>query len=203
MKPYLWSLTLLALIILPYVKCSFLFILVLVEAGPSQILVCLHFDSMHALIYYAVFCSVTGKNEEQEQACPTIAGYHQRISDAGWWEDQRCSAGMATHHCEEMGCLPEEFYIGRFYRNWICLDWLDLDTTLKFLISLRLRRYSLFSFRLCAYWFTYSAIRESLGNWSMLGLAYCVKFLAILYPVSTCIDYGSTIIVFCGYRKYK
>lgn len=51
-------------------------------------------------------CGPTGKDEEQEQARPTVAGNNQRICDAGRREDQRRSAGVAFNHSEEMGSIP-------------------------------------------------------------------------------------------------
>lgn len=48
---------------------------------------------------------VTGKNERQKQAGSSLAGGHQRLSDACGWEDQGSVTRMATDNCETLGCL--------------------------------------------------------------------------------------------------
>lgn len=76
---------------------------------------CTVFIVWNVLRHYAKtvwFCSLTGEDEEQEQAGPTVAGNNQRVCNAGGREDQRRSAGVALDHSEKMGSFPQEFHIG-------------------------------------------------------------------------------------------
>lgn len=55
----------------------------------------------------------TGKDEEQKQAGAASPGDHQRVRDESGREDQRCGSGVAPHHSEEVGGVPQELHLGK------------------------------------------------------------------------------------------
>lgn len=55
---------------------------------------------------------LTGKDEEQKQAGSSSPGHHQRVGDACGRADQRRGPGVAPHHSQEVGGVPQELHPG-------------------------------------------------------------------------------------------